>query len=273
MREVRSWAVRRTVAAGLRRAHLLGPAFKVYETALALKLPRERGRAGPDGLPIPPARLRARIRPRAVDADFFCRTGAEHAETIRSAVERNGGSFGDFRALLDFGCGCGRVTRHWRWLHGAAVHGTDISATQIEWCREHLPFATFVRNELEPPLPYGDDAFDLAYSLSVFTHLPEDLQHAWMAELRRVLRPSGFLAISTHGDAYRDRMSDDERRRYEAGEVVVLWPEGAGTGLCSVYHPETYVRDVLAAEWEVLEMIPAAASGQDLYVLRAPAAA
>jgi methylase of polypeptide subunit release factors len=45
-----------------------------------------------------------------------------------------------FESILDFGCGCGRMLL---WLpelgRKRALHGTDIDADAIDWCREHLP--------------------------------------------------------------------------------------------------------------------------------------
>ena len=101
--------------------------------------------------------------------------------------------------MLDFGCGCGRVTRNWAGLSGVQVAGTDLSRPAVDWCRRHLPFARFEENGLEPPLVFDDESFDLVYALSVFTHLTADLQLAWRDELRRVLRPGGFLLVTTHG--------------------------------------------------------------------------
>jgi len=50
-----------------------------------------------------------------------------------------------------------------------------------------------------PPLPYAAESFDVIYCLSVFTHLNETMQDAWLAELRRVLQPGGLLILTVHG--------------------------------------------------------------------------
>jgi SAM-dependent methyltransferase len=205
------------------------------------------------------------------DASWFLESGRTTAETIRAAAARHGVDLNEIERLLDFGCGCGRVTRHWRNL-GATVHGSDYNGDLVDWCRRNLAFATFTMNRLAPPLPLASATVDVAHAVSVLTHLPEDLQHAWLAELRRVLRPGGLLIVTTHGDRYLDRLDDEERGSYERGELVVRWESVAGTNLCTAFHPERYVREKLVGdEFELLEFAPSGAVGtpdQDLGVLR-----
>ena len=225
----------------------------------------------PDKLPIPPYPLRILVAG-SPDIGWFLESGQRGAESIRAALLRNGLDVARCRALLDFGCGCGRVTRHWAGL-GVEVHGTDLNPRLVEWCRRHLPFGRFRTNGLAPPLAYEDGQFDLVYALSVFTHLPEALQHAWMAELRRVLRPGGALIVTTHGRRYVDRLDGEEQRRIAAGGMVVT-PEGPpGSNLYAAYHSEAWVRTELARGFDVVEFTPEGALGnpwQDLYLLRRP---
>lgn len=253
---------------GLERVGVLAPAYRLYERARALR--GRNGRAESEGLPLPPARLRLVVGG-TTDASWFLESGRATAETIRAAAARHGADLGEIERLLDFGCGCGRVTRHWRNL-GAAVHGSDYNAELVDWCRRNLSFATFTTNRLAPPLPLSSESVDVAHAVSVLTHLPEDLQQAWLAELRRVLRPGGLLLVTTHGDRYLDRLDADERDSYERGELVVRWESVAGTNLCTAFHPERYVREKLAGgELELLEFAPEGAVGtpdQDLIVLR-----
>src|SRR5262249_36374105 len=175
---------------------------------------------------------------------------------------------------LDWGCGCGRVLRHWSQLSRTRVYGCDIDPRMIEWCRANLPFASVTVTELDPPLPYADDSFDLIYAFSVFTHLAEELQHAWMGECRRVLSPGGYLLFSTLGEYYAPlgRLTESELRSFAAGDVVVLYEQSAGTSLCSAYHPPEYVHKKLAADFELITFRPAGDDGRhDLHLLRKPA--
>ena len=54
-------------------------------------------------------------------------------------------------------------------------------------------------NDTEPPTRYPDNYFDFIYSVSVFTHLPEEMQFRWLAELARITKRKGYLILSVHG--------------------------------------------------------------------------
>jgi SAM-dependent methyltransferase len=253
----------------LDRVGLLRPAYGAYERAQAFAARGKAPELAADDLPVPPPDLIVRVAG-TPDVDWFLEGGRLAGESVRGAAARAGRELESLDTLLDFGCGCGRVTRRWRSLNGVAVHGSDANADAIEWCRRHLPFGEFVVNTLEPPLDYPADTFDLVYALSVLTHLPEELGLAWRDELRRVLRPGGLLVLSTHGPAYRERMDDGERERFDRGELVVRWESAAGTNLCSAYHPHGYVRGRLAEGFELVDLVPEGATGnpyQDLSVL------
>ena len=43
-----------------------------------------------DGLPLPPARLRAQVGPLHADADFFLRSGRHNADLIRDVLRDQG---------------------------------------------------------------------------------------------------------------------------------------------------------------------------------------
>jgi SAM-dependent methyltransferase len=196
---------------------------------------------------------------------------------VRESFDRHGTVLAEVDRLLDFGCGCGRVTRHWAGLNRPEIHGSDYNRRLVRWCAANLRFGRFSVNRLAPPLPHPDEFFNAVYGISVVTHMPETLQRDWIAELARVLSPGGLLLLTTHGASYVERLTPEERDRYAAGEVVVRWPGVAGTNLCTAFHPEAYVRDRLAPELELLEFAAdGAAVGsppQDLVVFRKPRAA
>jgi SAM-dependent methyltransferase len=127
---------------------------------------------------------------------------------LKNSLSLTGKGFQDFNNMLEFGCGCGRVLRHLCDLpEKCRISGTDIDREAIEWCRSNLPRFSFGVNNPLPPLPYPAGNFDLVYAISVFTHLDEDYQFAWLAELKRVLRPGGILIATTHGAFIHDLAS------------------------------------------------------------------
>jgi len=222
-----------------------------------------------EALPVPPLALIDLVSGQP-DIPWFLEGGRRAAAAIRDALSRQGVAMESLSSLLDFGCGCGRVARHWSRLPGA-VHGSDLHPRLVEWCRRHLHFGHFERNGLEPPLPFRSESFDLVYALSVFTHLPEALQRPWMEEMGRVLTPRGLLLVTTHGDSYAGELPGGEREAFAAGRLVVRESGEAGSNVCGAYHPPAWVRSTLARGFEVLDFVPEGARGnphQDLWLLR-----
>ena len=228
----------------------------------------------PDGLPVPPlARVRSATGTSSLEWSFH--SGTLAAASIRDALARNGVDMNNLRALLDFGCGYGRVLRHWSNLH-AEIHGCDYNPGSIRWCRRNLRFARFEVNDIAPPLPYADRRFDFVYALSVLTHLPRPLLDPWMAELSRILEPGGHLLITTHGEAYLGELSPEEQEQFRLGHPVVRNADVAGTNQCGVYFSEAYIRGTLGGGFDVVDFVPRGALGnphQDLTLLRKRAGA
>ena len=250
----------------LGRARLLRPGFRAYETVTSLGASQGQP---VEGVPLPPPRLIVRVAG-TPDPGWFLESGRLAAETVATTLARHGVRLEDLGAVLDFGCGCGRVLRHLRGLP-RQLAGSDQDPQLVAWCRANLPFAEVVRNGEAPPLAFGGNQFDLAYAFSVFTHLPEGLQHRWAHELRRVVRPGGLVLLTVHGARYRDGLTPAERSLFDAGKLVVRRPEAAGTNLCTAFHPDGWVEREFASGFEVVDVLPEAARGnphQDVYLLR-----
>jgi SAM-dependent methyltransferase len=260
--------VRRLIRGAIGRLGLAPLAFEARQRLRAMRFRRPVAPA--DGYPVPPSRLIVRVTGSA-DASWYLESGRLSADSVGGALRDAGITPSTFRSILDFGCGCGRVIRHWPSLTSAALHGCDVDPQLVDWCRRSLPFAEFRSNTLEPRLDYADQQFEFAYALSVMTHTAEHLQEPWIDELWRILRPGGYLLISTQGDEYLPRLTTAERDRYRRGSIVARYPQAAGSNLCSMYHPEAYVRERLARRFSVAAARPRAAAGnghQDVYLLR-----
>jgi SAM-dependent methyltransferase len=140
----------------------------------------------------------------------------------------------------------------------------------VRWCERNVQHARVSKNELSPPLDYESGSFDLCYAVSVFTHLTEAMQDAWLSELKRVIRPGGILLVTLSGEGDLVRTTPAEQDRFRKGEVVVVDGGYAGTNICGAYHPESYVRKKWSRYFKVLAFVPEGAKGcprQDLYVL------
>ena len=272
MKSRRLHTARSLALRALDRVSLLQPAYRAYE-ALRSARGGADGRLEADGLALPPASLRTVVAG-TPGIEWFLDSGRQQAAIVREATGRRGPGIDEVDRMLDFGCGCGRVIRHSSGLVGPEIHGSDYNRRLIRWCETNLPFAEFSVNELDPPLAYESGFFGLVYGISVLTHLPENLEQAWIDELSRILQPGGLLLLTTHGDSYLDRLNPEERTRYLAGDAVVRWASVAGTNLCTTFHPETYVRERLAPRLELLEFVPEGGTPgsvrQDLVVFRKP---
>jgi SAM-dependent methyltransferase len=203
---------------------------------------------------VPPTHLRQRVHGAADQASF------DNLGKILS-----GNLFDEIKGLpklsvdanvLDFGCGCGRVIKP---LHELCAkgkvddgrfdwYGSDIDPEAIGWCQRFLhPIGTFVLNAPEPPLPFKNGFFHFLYSISIFTHLPEDMQLVWLDELRRVTRPNGFLVLSTHGEHLLKAPPEDKETLQTDG---FFYRVGKGTpGLPSFYHTAFHTHEYIQKRW------------------------
>lgn len=221
-------------------------------------------------LPVPGVWARLLVAGSA-DIPSFLELGRRGFDCIRDTLERNGTPIGGLRDVLDFGCGCGRVTRYWHDFPDTRIYGTDINDVLVEACRRCVPFASIGMNSMIPMLGYANQSFDLVYAFSVFTHLDIKAQKAWRDEFRRILRPRGILLLTVHGNAYKGHLTGKELDDFNAGRPVVQHGQFSGGNLCVSFHPETYVRKTLAEGFEIVDAVPEGAKGnpvQDLYTLR-----
>jgi ubiquinone/menaquinone biosynthesis C-methylase UbiE len=224
----------------------------------------------------PPAYLRKRVHG-AFDVESFENVGRAVAKSVLDHLFRAEKSEPGFR-VLDLGVGCGRVFKplvdlYRKSPNGRATtqwYGADIDSQAIEWCRTYLAsYGEFVVNEIAPPLPFGDGFFDFIYCISIFTHLPENLQFAWLKEISRVLKVDGRALLST---LPLEAMSNPAADKQAAGGF--RHPVGKGTqGLPKTYQDSYHSREYIETEWskhvKIESFVEKAINGQqDLIVCR-----
>lgn len=133
--------------------------------------------------------------------DWFWKSGGMSVANIGTMLSIIGTSFADYPRALEFGCGCGRILLHMQEIAARTeLYGVDIDPEAIAWAQSHIPWVKCSVNDGLPPLAFPDGHFDLIFNQSVFTHLDEHYQDAWLAELVRVTKPGGTLVLSVSGE-------------------------------------------------------------------------
>lgn len=242
-----------------------------------------------DHRPVPPKLLRERTGAPTI-ARWF-EIGERCATALSGAAERSGRAFAESRSILDFGCGAGKVLQALYSRLGARLAGCDIHEPSIAWLRAHYLLSRFEVNDFTPPLRFRDGEFDLVYALSVFTHLDELRQDAWLRELARVAAPEAILLLTIHGEhalrrdwsgpgltrSSSDRLNaagplDDEGFLFQAYDELGSSPKdycGTEETYGLAFHSPAYVSERWTGDFEVLDILPAAVLDlQDIVVLR-----
>ncbi len=193
--------------------------------------------------------------------------------------------------ILDAGCGSGWYAEQLLEL-GASVDGVDSSAAMIEFARHRLLDGNAKDNhsrltlrvaDLAKALPFEDHVFDGIVSPLVLHYL-----HDWrpaLEQMRRVLKPQGWLLLSTHhpaADAARVRTSNYLATEYlveewdwvgmveffrrplteivqsliDADFVIEALVEPVPTEEFKVVKPEAYARIVSQPEFMIIKATP-----------------
>jgi SAM-dependent methyltransferase len=210
----------------------------------------------------------------STDRAWFYESGRDSARDLERTLSLAGRSIDSFESILDFGCGCGRVLL---WLEEVGrrreLHGCDVDADAIAWAAQHIPYCRFAVNGPDPPLPYGDGAFDLVVNHSVFTHLDEGRQDAWLRELHRVTRPGALLVVSVHGEhALGEERTEAHTRLEQHGHLFMADTRpaaelGQPEWYATAYHAPWYVFEHWARWFAIRGYVPRAALDWQDHVL------
>ncbi len=208
-------------------------------------------------------------------------TGYNAFKAFESLAAKYGITNHEGLKVLDWGCGHGRLTRHFidNWPL-SDISGTDIDGQNISWCQEHLQLGTFTRADLWPPLDVPAYSYDLIIGLSVMTHLTAKAQDAWIREINRLLKPGGLALITFGGNAaaaYSSRHQTAEwweHWRATGYDDKLLDPALDGKTADDTYYRVTHQSPQQArAAWSrvmtIEDIKPQAFGYQDVAVLRA----
>jgi 2-polyprenyl-3-methyl-5-hydroxy-6-metoxy-1,4-benzoquinol methylase len=128
----------------------------------------------------------------------------------------------DAQAILDFGCGWGRIIRFFsKDLDESKIYGVDCYDEMIELCRSQNLRANFQVISPMPPMNFPEHMFDLIYLYSVFSHLSEETHLSWIREFDRILNPGGIVIASTRPRSFIEHCAKTAKKKN-----VAVWELG-----------------------------------------------
>jgi len=168
--------------------------------------------------------------------------------------------------ILDVGCGIGRLAVAMPGFLEAngGYEGIDIVPEGIEWCKQHIvgqhdnvhfTLADVYNKEYNPKgrvqpadyqFPYGDETFDVAVLVSVFTHmLPVDFDQ-YVGEIARVLKKKGrifatYFVITPESLQLMSSGAGSVHFKYNLGSH---WIQSKRVPELGVAYDERYLREV-----------------------------
>ncbi|MCS7006886.1 MAG: class I SAM-dependent methyltransferase [Thermoleophilia bacterium] len=102
-------------------------------------------------------------------------------------------------ALADLGCGDGplfdALARTGAITEGVPVYAVDLEPERLARVRERFPWITTIVASAEAVPEIPDGSLDVVVSTMVMEHVPDE--RAYLAEIRRLLRPDGIAYLTT----------------------------------------------------------------------------
>jgi SAM-dependent methyltransferase len=98
--------------------------------------------------------------------------------------------------LLDFACGYGRITRFLASMF-KEVRCSDLDQSMLDFNRENFEVEGFLSALSPDGVAWPEDQFDVVFSFSLFTHLPETTWDDWFWCLFDRVKPNGLFVVTT----------------------------------------------------------------------------
>ncbi len=222
------------------------------------------------GIAIPPGWIRQRYVGQN-DKNSFLNSGGSVANTLLKFSRFVNNNIDTDSNILDFGCGCGRVSRHFYANKYINTYGVDIDHVGINWAKAYLSENLYKLSQEWPKLPFEDNKFDLVYAISVFTHLDEEHQYAWLEELSRIMKTNGVLVATFRGNTCVRRQVTNTNEQ----EVIIndmnrcgisfretkIWKGIFPEYYHGTYHSYQYILDEWGKHFYIKTIIPAGEMG------------
>jgi 2-polyprenyl-3-methyl-5-hydroxy-6-metoxy-1,4-benzoquinol methylase len=179
-------------------------------------------------------------------------------------------------SILDWGVGCGRISRHFKDASNIQITGIDVDPINIEWLQRSSSSGNY--KTVDPYEIYKpQQTFDLIYSYSVTSHLAAKDTLFWLNNLSKV--STGIMCISTHG--FRNTF---EHAWWPKPELLLNYlkkgivGDGSQNDDISDVTPKSYYGDYqvtyqhIYEEWakvvEIIDVIPMGLGHHDLVVCK-----
>ena len=200
----------------------------------------------------------------------------EFYDIIRNACLKTSRPLSSMDAILDFGCGWGRIIRIFlRDVEPEKLYGCDCTEEILNISREMNKWCNFDLINPFPPTNYKSSTFDLIYAYSVFSHLSEKYYKLWLEEFYRILKPNGILVITIRQknliyklkEVYPympDFSIEEELKKYE-NDNFLYFNTGGGFALTSDFYGEAfmskkYVEKELSNFFKIIDFIEGTAN-------------
>jgi SAM-dependent methyltransferase len=194
---------------------------------------------------------------------------------------------GSMTRAFDFGGCTGRVARHLTRRLGWEVWLSDININYINWLNTFGPETILAfQNVPVPHFPLPSAYFDVGLALSVFTHIDEGELH-WLLELRRIVKPGGWLYLTIHDEYTWDAVKNEEwlfnslvrgQLNKEAlwhdfsqpltEDRVVINYSSDGPYNCNVFFSQDYIRRKWSPFFQTLEFRPFDHNHQTVVIMK-----
>jgi SAM-dependent methyltransferase len=188
-------------------------------------------------------------------AEYWWQIGPETKDAIVDLLPDDWSFEG--KRVLDFGSGPGRTLKEFLTeARTAEFWGVDIDAPSIDQLRATFcPPVHAARCGYAPPLDFEAGYFDVAWAISVFTHLTDN-SIAWLLELHRVLKPGGFLIANYMGRWTSELVAgepwDEDRIGMNVFRHTHPWHDGGPLVLIS----DWWLREHWGRAFEVVDIAP-----------------
>lgn len=230
-----------------------------------------------DDLPTPDSLKRKRVHGGTDELSFKVIGASTFVKLQRVLKEYFNSEFSNFPRILDWGCGCGRLSRHFS-KTSVDFFGVDIDKDNIQWCQNNFPFGTFEVISDRPPTHLPPNSFNLVIGISIFTHLKEFDQNIWLEELRRITAPCGVLLLTVLGKtaAFRAKLPWWNFIRWQQNGIFCIGDNFDLRGAVDIpnyYKDVLHTRDYLSRKWSKYFDIVTVLEGyignhQDLVILK-----